>query len=211
MTAARTVPGEAMELTVDTGEATRSNMWMDDLVTTVTHPPPPPLSLPPDALKKQHICKAFRSGLEFCFTGKVAPDGQDLTSWGKVRKALQTNLVRAHAGAFVQLGAAGGAAANDRASTDVAGVMLGTVGDTPTKQLGVKLNDVEDCMAGAIQHGRFVLDRNAFVHANNVALHIIRQPAYLDVSQQVQRRILQEVKQHAHTKGALTLPAILQH
>ena len=91
MAACRTVPDEQLELAVETDAATRSKMWLDDLVSAVTHP----LShLPVDALQKQSICKAFRSGLEFCFTGKVTLGGQDLRAWSKVRKALQTDLVR---------------------------------------------------------------------------------------------------------------------
>ena len=194
MAACRTVPDEQLELAVETDAATRSKMWLDDLVSAVTHP----LShLPADALQKQSICKAFRSGLEFCFTGKVTLGGQDLRAWSKVRKALQTDLVREHATAFMHCPSVADGGAASLSSMEMADAALDAVGDIPTKSQGGKLKEMEDDMAEFIQNERFVLDLSAFVHTNRMALSITLQLAYLDLSQKVQRSIIEEAPSYS--------------
>jgi len=195
---AMAVPDEQLELTVETDATTRSKMWLDDLVSAVTHP----LSLlPADALQKQSICKAFRSGLEFCFTGKVSLGGRDLTAWSKVRTALQTNLVREHATAFTRhcpsVADLADGGASSLSSTEMADAVLDAVGAIPNKKQGGKLKEMEDDMAEFIQNERFVLDLSAFVHTNRMALSITLQPAYLDLSQKVQRSIIEEAPSYS--------------
>jgi hypothetical protein len=191
---AMAVPDEQLELTVETDATTRSKMWLDDLVSAVTHP----LSLlPADALQKQSICKAFRSGLEFCFTGKVSLGGQDLRAWSKVRKALQTDLVREHATAFRHCPSVARGGASSPSSTEMADAVIDAVGDIPNKKQGGKLKEMEDDMAEFIQNERFVLDLSAFVHTNRMALSITLQPAYLDLSQKVQRSIIEEAPSYS--------------
>ena len=79
-------------------------------------------------------------------------------------------------------------------STEVVDAVLDSIGDIPPRKQGGKLKEMEEDMAEFIQNQRYVLDLSAFVHANKRALAIALQPAYLDLSQRVQRCIMQEVR-----------------
>ena len=90
------------------------------------------------------------------------------------------------------------AASNDLSSKELADAVLDTLGggDSPNKLQGIqgeKLMEMLGSMGEFIQNERFVLDLSAFLHNNNTALNITLQPAYLDVSQRVQRCVVQEM------------------